>query len=364
MKRLFQLLLLLAAVSIVTPGCSFFTGPDEGRFGDLQINIRFAGTANSGAAAKSGMIASPQAIDRLVVIVFEYSFQERDNGVFERELLRREFRLGAERQLQTVIQVPLENAEISCVHVVVRAFDGNLLLYSGEDPSVCFDEKNRRTQANVLLEPEAFLLQTLPSINSRVFTLNGQVRDTALTQIRIVMADSVTVILPVLGPSFSNPVMLFGSNSLIKVSAYRGNEFRGEASRRITYTGRSADVLIVLVWNEPVDLDLQIQNPLQQIISALAPGDSVGGNGIFPITDSNGYGPEVFEWRQSARISNGPFSVRVLRPRAGLPTATGKVYMLFREGRAAQSMRSFPFEFKPQDTALFIDIPGFTWPVP
>jgi hypothetical protein len=367
MKLLFQLLLLLAALSMFTPGCSFFTGPDEGRFGDLQINIRFAGTANSDAAAKSGMIASPQAIDRLVVIVFEYSFQgTRGNEFAERELLRREFRLGAERQLQTIIQVPLENAELSCFRVVVRAFDGALLLYSGEDPNVCFDEKNRRMQAEVLLDPAAFLLQlsnNLPPVNSRVFTLNGQVRDTALTQIRIVMADSVTVTLPVLGPSFSNPAMLFGSNSLIKVSAYRGNEFRGEASRRINYTGRPADVLVALVWNEPVDLDLQIQNPSQQIISTLVPGDSVGGNGILQITDSNGYGPEVFEWRQS-RIQGGQFNVRVLRPRAGLPTATGKVYMLFREGQARQSMRSFPFEFKPQDTALSIDIPGFTWPVP
>jgi hypothetical protein len=362
MKSLFLLLLLLAVSSLATPGCSFFAGPDEARFGELQVNIRFAG-----AAAKSGMPDSPQALDRIVVNVFEHSFQDaRNNGVVERELLRREFRLGAERQLQAVIQVPLENAELSCFRVVVRAFDGALLLYSGEDPNVCFDEKNRRTQADVRLDPAAFLLQLsndIPSINSRVLTLNGQVRDTALTQIRIVMADSVTVILPVRGPSFSNPVMLFGSNSLIKVSAYRGNEFRGEASRRITYTGRSADVLVALVWNEPVDLDLQIQNPLQQVISALAPGDSVGGNGIFQITDSNGYGPEVFEWRQS-RIQNGQFSVRVLRPRAGLPTATGKVYMLFREGQARQSMRSFSFEFKPQDTALSIDIPGFTWPVP
>ncbi len=368
MKRLFLPLLLLAVLSVVTPGCSFFTSPDEGRFGDLQINIRFAGATNSGAAAKSGMLASPQALDRLVVIVFEYSFQDmRGNGDLERELLRREFRLGAERQLQTVIQVPLENPEISCFRVVVRAFEGALLLYSGEDPNVCFDEENRRTQAEVLLDPEAFRLQLsndLPPINSRVFALNGQVRDTALTQIKIVMADSVTVIFPVLGQSFSNPVMLFGSNSLIKVSAFRGNEFRGEASRRITYTGRPADVLVALVWNEPVNLDLEVQNPLQQVISAQVPGDSVGGNGVLQITDNNGYGPEVFEWRQSTRIQSGPFSVRVVRPRINPPAATGKVYMLFREGQARQSIRSSSFEFKQQDTALSIDIPGFTWPVP
>jgi hypothetical protein len=120
-------------------------------------------------------------------------------------------------------------------------------------------------------------------------------------------------------------------------------------------------VLIALVWSEPVDLDLEVQNPLQQIISAAARGDSVGGNGFMQITD-DGYGPEVFEWRQSARIPSGPFSVRVSRPRVGLPLASGKVYVFFREGQAQQGIQSFKFEFKQGDTQLVQNVYNFTWP--
>ncbi len=247
----------------------------------------------------------------------------------------------------------------------VQALDGQTSLYSGED-FPCFELQNRRAAANILLEPVAFRLQLsndIPPVNSRFFTLNGQA-DTTITQIQIVMADSVMVTFPVLGQTFSNPVMLFGNSSVVKVSAFSGKNFRGETSRRVTYTGRRADVLIVLVWNEPVDLDLEVQNPLQQIISVITPGDSVGGNGLLQINDKDGYGPEVYEWRQSSRIPSGPFAVRVVRPRVGLPVATGKVYMLFRESQTQQSIRSFTFAFGPQETTLFKDIPGFTWPVP
>ncbi len=356
MKRLFQLLLLLAASSLATPGCSFFTGPEEGRFGDLQINIRFAGATNSSAAAKSGMIASPQAIDRIVVIVLEYSFDgTRDNEFLERELIRREFRLDTERQLQTVIQVPLENPEISCFRVVVRAFEGALLLYSGEDPNVCFDEENRRTQADILLDPEAFRLDSfVPTINPRVFTLNGQVRDTTVTRVEIVMADSVMMTLPVLGSFFSNPVMLFGDNALIKVSAYSGAVFRGETSRRVAFTGQKSDILVALVWDQPLDLNLEIQNPLQQIISATAPGDSVGGSLILP--DGDGYGPEIYEWRVNSILQRGQFVVRVARQRLDLGRlASGRVYILLGERQNLPIRRSIPFVFGPQDLQLQLD---------
>lgn len=358
MKRLFQLLLLLAALSMFTPGCSFFTSPDEGRFGDLQINIRFAGATNSGAAAKSGMLASPQALDRLVVIVFEYSFQDtRDNEFLERELLRREFRLGTERQLQTVIQVPLENPEISCFRVVVRAFEGAVLLYSGEDPNVCFDEKNRQRQADVQLDPEAFRLQLSnnpPPLNSRFFTLTGQVRDTTITRVEIVMADTVRITLPVLGSFFSNPVMLLGDNTLIKVSAYSGSAFRGETSRRVAFTGRKSDILIALVWDQLIDLNLEIQNPLQQIVSAAAPGDSVGGRLILP--DGDGYGPEIYEWRVNSGLRVGQFVVRVSRQRVDLGRpASGRVHIFLRESENLPIRRSVPFVFGPQDLQLSVD---------
>jgi hypothetical protein len=353
MKHFFQLLPLLAALSMFTPGCSFFTGPDEKRFGDLQINIRFNDAANSGAAAKSGMLASPQAIDRLVVLVFEYSFQNTRD--LERELLRREFRLDAERQLQTVIQVPLENPELSCFRVVVRAFEGALLLYSGQDPNVCFDEKNRRTRAEVLLDPEAFSLSGLtPTINPRVHTLTGQVRDTTITRIEIVMADTVRINLPVLDSFFSNAVMLFGDNTLIKVSAYSGATFRGEASRRLAFTGQKSDILVALVWDQLIDLNLEIQNPLQQVISAVTPGDSVNGRLILP--DGDGYGPEIFEWRVNSGLRVGQFAVRVSRQRADLGRpASGRVYIFLRESQNLPTRRMVPFVFGPQDLQLPLD---------
>jgi hypothetical protein len=359
MKNFFQLLLLLAAVNLIMPGCSFFTGPDEARFGDLQINIRFAGATDSGAAAKNGMLASPQAIDRIVVIVFEYSFTgTRGNEFLERELLRREFRLGAQRQLQAVIQVPLENPEISCFRVVVRAFEGAVLLYSGQDPNVCFDEENRRAQADILLDPVAFRLQLsnnpLP-LDSRFFTLTGQVLDTTVTRVEIVMADSVMMTLPVLGSSFSNPVMLFGDNSLIKVSAYSGSAFRGETSRRVAFTGRKSDILVALLWDQPLDLNLEIETPLlQQIVSAATPGDSVVGRLILP--DGDGYGPEIYEWRVNSILQRGQFVVRVARQRIDLGrAATGRVYIFLRESQNLPIRRSVPFAFGPQDLQLLLD---------
>ncbi len=356
MKRLSRFVVLLAALSMVTSGCSFFTSPDEGRFGDLQINIRFAGATNSGEAAKSGMLVSPQALDRLVVTVLEYSLQNtRDKGVLERELLRREFRLGTNPQLQTVIQVPLENVELSCFRVVVRAFEGALLLYSGEDPNVCFDVDNRRTQADVMLNPEAFRIDALtPTIDSRVYTLNGQVQDTFVTNIEIVMADSVTVNLPVSGPSFSNPVMLFGDNSLIKVRAYSSAVFRGQSSRQVTFAGQKSDILVALVWDQPLDLNLVIQNPLQQIISAAAPGDSIGGRLI--LSDGDGYGPEIYEWRKNSILQSGQFAVGVARQRVDLTrSASGRVYIFLRESQNLPTRRSVPFTFGPQDLQILID---------
>ena len=179
-----------------------------------------------------------------------------------------------------------------------------------------------------------------------------------------IIADSVNVRFPVQrGSAFANPVMLFGNNTLVRALAYRGEEFYGEASRQVTYTGRKADVLVALVWDQAVDLDLEVQNPLQQIISANAAGDSVGGSGRLQVSDKDGYGPEVFEWR-SVRIAAGPFIIRVARQRANLlQPARGRVYVYFREGQLWESRRIFRFEFKPQDTQLVQNVFNFIWPV-
>lgn len=368
MKRLFQLLLLLTALSMVTPGCSFFTSPDESRFGDLQINIRFAGATNSGAAAKSGMIASPQALDRLIVIVFEYSLQDtRDNGGLERELLRREFRLDTERQLQTVIQVPLENPALSCFRVVVRAFEGALLLYSGEDPNVCFDKENRSAQADVQLDPVAFDLLNIPGNDlpnfNRTFMLEGMVKDSTVTDIEITAAD-VSVKFPVRAFTlFRNPVMLFGDTTLVRVTALRQGDPFVTAARRIIYNAQKSDVLVALTWDQAIDLDLAIFNPLDGRIpvSITSPGDSVGGKGLIIQDDSDGYGPEVYEWRNSFKITQGAFGIRVRRTQLNVP-ANGRVYVFVREGQRGlqRQFSPAPFQFTAQDQEIIVAT--FQWP--
>jgi hypothetical protein len=238
------------------------------------------------------------------------------------------------------------------------------MIYSGQD-FPCFDRQRKRVEANIVMEPTAFNVQPIfiPPLTPRIITLTGDVQDSAITRIEILMADSITVPLPVQAPTaFSNPIMLFGENTLVKVSAFRGATFHSATSRRLSYTGRRADVLVALVWNEPVDLDLQVLNPLQQTVSALAPGDSV--NGILRVGDNNGYGPEVYEWRTTTLLNAGPFSIGVARPRVNLPPASGKVFVFFREGQIRQSVQSFRFEFTPQDTRLSQPILNFTWPVP
>ena len=227
-----------------------------------------------------------------------------------------------------------------------------------------FDEKIKRVAAEIQLEPVAFRLllsEIIPPTNNRLITLTGLSQDSSVTEFEII-ADSVNVRFPVQrGGAFANPVMLLGNNTLVRAIAYRGGEFYGEASRQVTYTGRRADVLVALVWDQGVDLDLEVLNPLQQIISAAAPGDSVGGSGRLQVSD-NGYGPEVYEWR-SARITAGPFVVRVTRPRLNPPPASGRVYVYFREGQLLQSRRIFHFEFKPQDTQLTQTVFNFVWPI-
>jgi hypothetical protein len=357
MNRFYLRLLFTIGIATVS-GCSFFAEPDAENFAEMQINLRFAE-----AESTLSKPAAPQVIDRIVVAILERSDEILDNQFFERQVLRREFRLGNDGRLQAVIQVPLRQGQVNCFMARVQAFEGIVMLYSGRD-STCFDKQRKRAEANILMEPVAFNLQPffVPSPTPRIFTLTGEVQDSAITRLEIVMADSVAVTLPVKAPTaFSNPIMLFGENALVKVSALRGAAFHSAASRRWSYTGRRAEVLVALVWNEPVDLDLQVINPLQQTISAIAPGDSVGG--ILRVGDDNGYGPEVYEWRKTTILQGGAFIIRVARPRVNLPPASGKVFVFFYEGLAQQSVRSFRFEFTPQDTQLSQTIFNFNWPV-
>ena len=349
---------------LVFQSCGYLAEPDS--FGEVQINLLFV-NANHAAAPlpKTSSALSLQAVDRVVVIVRE-NIESPDLGrVLDRDVVRKEFRLGNDRALKTTIAVPLKNSDLNFFDLQIQAFDGLRLLYSGQN-FIVFDEKIKRVTAQIQLEPVAFRLfipTNLPPTNNRTFTLTGQAQDTSVTELEII-ADSVSARFPVQrGGAFANSVMLLGNTTLVRALAYRGNEFLGEATRQVTYTGRKADVLVALVWDQAVDLDLEILNPRQQVINAAAPGDSVGGSGRLQVSDGNGYGPEVYEWR-STSIPTGPFLIRVARQRLNLlQPANGRVYVYFREGQSAQSRRIFRFEFKPQDTLLSLNILNFTWPV-
>ncbi|MGH7455359.1 MAG: hypothetical protein ACRENG_28660, partial [bacterium] len=120
------------------------------------------------------------------------------------------------------------------------------------------------------------------------------------------------------------------------------------------FTGQKSDILVALVWDQLLDLNLEIQTPLQQIVSAIAPGDSVGGRLVLP--DGDGYGPEVYEWRVNSILQRGQFAVRVARQRADLGRpASGRVYILLRERQNLPIRRMVPFSFGPQDLQLLLD---------
>jgi len=351
----------LAAVSgIIFQGCGFFAEPET--FGRLQINIRFAGdhaatrSRSSSAFAKAGITFAPQAVDRVIVIVREYSDKQTPNRLLDREIVREEFRLGNDRQLQAVIDVPLQNAGINYFILEIKALQGLEALYFGQE-FISFDEKNRRVTANIQLDPVAFRVLTpaiIPPTPNRLSALSGQAQDTTLTDFEIV-ADSVSVKFPARNLSvFSNAVMLFGDNTLARVIAYRGKENIGEASRQITYTGAKSDILIALAWDQPVDLDLAITNPLQEIISAGNLGDDI--NGRLLQSDEDGYGPEVFEWRANSALQRGLFVARVARSRTDLgQSRSGRAYIFLGERQNLPVRRILRFSFGPQDLQLLID---------
>ncbi|MDZ7362746.1 MAG: hypothetical protein ONB46_18765 [candidate division KSB1 bacterium] len=343
----------------VFQSCGFLAEPQP--FGELLVNIHFAG-GSSQALSKENAVQSPQAIDRVVILVREFS-EFVLNRSLEREIIRKEFRLGNDRQLRTVIQVPLQNAGVNYFNLQIQAFQGLVPLYSGQD-FISFDEKVRRVTSNIVLEPVAFRLfgpATIPPSNNRVININGQAQDTSVTDIEII-ADSVNVKFPISkGGGFANPVMLFGDNTLVRVVAYRGAENRGETSRRVTYTGRKSDILVALVWDQPVDLNLEILNPRGQVISAVARGDSIDGSLL--LEDANGYGPEVYEWRANSILQRGQFVVSVSRPRATLgQLATGRVYVFLRERQNLPLRRIRRFAIQPQElqVEIFNDL---IWPL-
>jgi hypothetical protein len=350
MKRFDRFLCFCALFFIVFQGCGFFSEPEP--FGELQINIRFAGDEAT-LLSKANAHSSPQAVDRIIVVIREYRDSQIDAPLTDREVVRKEFPLGNDRRLKTTIQVPLQNAGVNYFILEIRAFQGVALLYSGQD-FLAFDEERRRLTANIQLAPVAFSLFVSPNSGARLVTVSGVAQDTAVTEFEIV-ADSVRVRVPMQETrSFSNPMMLFGDNTLVRVIAYRRGESFVEASRQVTYTGLKSDILVVLVWDRPVDLNLELLNPRQRPISVLDLGDDIDGRLLR--SDENGYGPEVFEWRANSTLTGGEFAVSVSRPRTtfGQPIS-GRVYYLLGERINSLSRKVYPFTFGPQELQKTFD---------
>jgi hypothetical protein len=153
--------------------------------------------------------------------------------------------------------------------------------------------------------------------------------------------------------------MLFGDETLVRVRALRNRDFVAEEKRRIIYTGPSADVLVAMVWDQAVDLDLEIFNPFQQLVSPTAPGDSVGGSGIMQASDKDGFGPEVYEWRANNRILRGLFQMHVRKRTNTAATVNGNVYVFLRERQIQSRPQIFPFAVAPLDSVLAM--PSVTW---
>jgi hypothetical protein len=356
MKRL---LFLAALLGLALQSCGLFTNPED--FGELRLNIHFDGNNAGTTAQKMNSPAALQQIDNVLVVIREYASNRTANQILGREVFRKAFRLDSTARLRTVIQVPLQQAEASYFDLQIDAFDGPARRYTGQQ-LLRFDQKHRSVTANIALRPVAFQLNLSPTFpevtNNRLFLLRGDVQDAAVTALRIA-ANSVTINLPVRGlPHFENLVMLLSDTNLVRVSAFSSKDPRGEASGRVVYTGQPADVLVALVWDDAVDLDLWISNPLRRtFITPADSGDNINGVGLLRPDDKDGYGPEIYEWRANNRPVNGIFLVRVRRK--SNVAVSGRVYVFLRE----KQILPFSFAFTPQDTALIMaNIPPISWP--
>lgn len=369
--RFRNFVLLLAAIGLLMQSCSFFSNPNEaGSVGELQINVRFAGTpaapVEEASIARAGQAQSSpqQAIDRIVIVVFKH-FEFQDHDQFpDREILRQEIPVGDNRVIRAALQVPLQNDELNCFIVRIGAFEHTISLYSGEDVA-CFNEDNKSVSLTILLQPAAFRVnfpfENVTSTNNRVTNFSLQVQDAAVTDLEI-MAESAMQRLPLGNLTFFNhPIIAFGDTTTVRLRAFFNQEFRGELQRRIVYTGRRADVLVVLVWDQPVDLDLEIIHPLNPRlpITPAAPGDSVGGRGLLILNDANGFGPEVYEWRDALLVTQGNISINVRR--LANVAASGRIYVMMRENLKPKDVQVIPFAFQLTDQPVQT-ITQITWP--
>jgi hypothetical protein len=355
MLRLVQTFLL--GFALLVSACSFFSPNEPEAFGDLRLALQFPESAPGFSLNKA------QALDRVLIVISEPESPQNPNG---REIARREFLIGNERSVRVALRVPLRKDIDNCFTAEVTIFDRLDLLYTGQG-FPCFGPGQRSASAQIDLETAAFFvaqpLAALTTTSTRLTPITVQLRDSTITHFEIV-TDSVRALVSTLGRRadlITTPAFVLGDTSTVKIRAWRNLDFKGEAHRGFVYTGPKADVLIAMTWNSPSDFDLEVINPVQQAISVNAPGDSVGGSGFLVLSDANGFGPELFEWRQSARITQGTFTINARRS-AGNLLGAGNVYVYLREGRANQSLRVAPFDFKLLELELIKQVHVLTWP--
>ncbi len=345
-----------------TSGCSLFNPQETETFADLEINVRFSETAGnetlspSFRLANENRLAKAQALDRFVITVFSYTPQLEEIG---QELVRREIFVGENRRLSAALRVPLRSAEEDYFIAEVQAFQRLDLIYSGSDVFQ-FDATTQTATVEVFLQPVAFFASFIPQPNLPRFVLGqASALDTTITAFDF-EGNGIAVTVP-LGRAnqANNAILLWGDTTLVKARARQGTVFRGEVTSRLSYTGAAASVLIACTWNQPVNFNLEIRNPLNQTISETLPGDVPNGSGVILLT-SAGYGPEVFEWRVG-RITAGQFIVNVVRQNANA-VGSGTVYVIRREGLAEQTVETIPFEFRLIDTENTKPVFSFNWP--
>ncbi len=343
------------SLALCTSACSFFAPNEPEAFGDLQLTLQLPENAPSFVLNKT------QGIDRILIVISEI---EGDQNPLGREIARREFFIGNERALRAALRVPLRKGIDNCFLAEVMIFDRLDLLYIGQGYP-CFGAGQRNTSTQVNLEAAAFFLsqpsEPLTTTVTRLAPISIFMRDTTITHFEIITDSVRAIVTPGVrsGGFVSAQAFVLGDTTSVKIRAWRNLNFMGETQRRFVYTGPKASVLIAMTWNSLSNFDLEIINPAQQIISASAPGDSI--NGSLILSDANGFGPELFEWRQNPRLNQGTFTINARRGLGNL-LGSGNVYVYLREGQATQRLTVVPFDFKPTDTPLFKTVHSFNWP--
>lgn len=354
---------MLIALALFLGACSFFSPQEPEAFGEVQINLQLPAEGPSPNGAASFTQKKSAVLERVLIILYAFDNDQNPRG---RELARRDLLIGNERTLRTAVRVPLRAGSENCFVAEVSIFDHTDLLYSGQGfPCFALGEKN--ASAEITLQAAAFdVFQPFAPItptNTRLVTMGVQLRDSTITHFEII-TDSVRALVPAAGRRaglITTQTFVLGDTTNVKIRAWRNLDFKGEVNRRFVYGGPKSDVLIAMTWNSTSNFDLEVINPAQRAVSVLAQGDSVGGSGLLILGNAAGYGPEIFEWRQSPRLNQGTFTINARRS-VGSLVGAGVVYVYLREGQATQNLSIVPFSFTLLDTPLFKQVHTFAWP--